>query len=612
MDWLDKITYSNKTVMAKPGFNTVVNEKQGGSIWALNPTSIKSSLIEKQEKSVKSDVDVNLNDVIKEWREDTKTRPSGKEYFKSLKAQGYAKAEIGQQFRVKELEYIKEDTNFLIKKFEEDPSLRVKMQENFEKLSPSEQKALLNEFYLSKRNGENGEIERLVKGLESARSDVKSLTIAVLRKDKRANSEAVKRLQERLHVEEAQVIDRLPKIGEEEAISTVANIMGDEKSTNRAKLAATIPNLNKEVVPFAIKTFTSAKSIKNDFEAKKAFIKSISKYDAENQIYASKMAIDSDYFNSEDRDSIIKEIKNFESKEVQQQVAKYVNESDKIDVQNRVTFAKEIKNLNKEVQESVVKDFKANEKNSTDEKIIKTLSDEAPKMNITEETKNSIKEAVAKYLDEKTEVEAKTQEFQEEARTNIKSQDSKIQEVQETQNSQNIQNDDNLQLDVNLYQSQNIDKNNFIKVSELNTAIKKEPLKPSTILQFSDMLDKGEIKPSSVIAAGYTNVLVGNFSILSKDMQEVVFDMLDNEKLLEMYSQNKIPKRFEDKVMARFAQGNIDSITATRLSNTVSCNELVGLYANAKSNKNQTIFKENLQKRFTEKYEKMIEEGKLA
>ncbi len=252
------------------------------------------------------------DETIIEWREQTKKRPAAEETLKKMDADtSISKEEKYEKLKETEKQYIEEDTVFLKDKFAKNPELRVKMQENFDKLSAREQKALLNEAYTREnKDGEvkklsKEEVDRFMKGLSSEKTtdEVKTLVIAALRNDKRVPQEYVNKMEEKLNIKEEQIANRLPSMKRAEAAAVVDNIMSDEKATPKAHkiVAEKLHQCNKDVHAYGVKCFTNSKHIggKENAEARETFIKTLPKFEADVQNSAVKYIKQFESFNTQ-------------------------------------------------------------------------------------------------------------------------------------------------------------------------------------------------------------------------------------------------------------------------------------------------------------------------
>lgn len=349
----------------------------GDSLETTNAVETENSL--ENASTVISDAE--FDESYKKFMEETpKNRFSREEAAVKYKNKSLSASDL-KDFAEKEEQYVQEDCERLKKIFSENPEMREKYQENFDKLDVRTQKAVLAEVYTSNRKLDEDEINRLINGVKSADDEVKFKVFSVLRNDERVTPEQYGKLAKKLEIDK-QMLDIIDKLhekyenGSHDKVKTaiiakdIAN--SNELKTNEiSKFANEITEFQDDSeLQFAMgKELINSKSIKADEAAKNAIINTLPKYTEDNQVRITKTAYESENFDSTAlRNSIISQVKYFSASN-QKLASEYILSSEKTNLENTNFLKNEIKSFDETVQNEIKNSLKqAAEKAETSNK----------------------------------------------------------------------------------------------------------------------------------------------------------------------------------------------------------------------------------------------------
>lgn len=519
----------------------------------------------------------------KNFLEFRKNRPDWVEQCNKLKSEGKSDAEILAYLGDEERTFVRQDAEYLREEFEKNPQLRLKMQENFDKLSPAEQKTLFYEATMSGRKPDKQELLRMLANLSSAKDGVKIFALTAYRIEHPDKANQISQLAKVVDANEVILNDAYEYMSEKNQIGCAKYMskFGSEKSF--AEFADTAHKAQKNAAEQVAEAICDSKLLKERPDIQKKLAANTDKWEQPVRTDVYKKFYDSDSFGTEGKNALIDNIKDFDSDKEQLQLANHVNDSEKTEEQNRVQLASQIKSFSPSVQMSFAKAFMQNQKNQT-EAIMKTLTNEISNLQIDDKSKSEL----LNLIKDTDKINQGTID--------------KIKNILLTTKNE----------DKSLKLTQQMAKNEIIKIILLltngtgefvNTVVNDDSSNKATALTaFIYLLDKGTITPERVVAAGYKKVLKANFLALTRASQEQIFDMLSADEISEMWEKGEIPKRFEDRVMAKLSK-NMTTKVASQLGRTSSFTELVNFEKNADSSKYQTIFKNALKDRFSDRLE---------
>lgn len=570
---IDEATYTNQDRLIKKSEEKATQEEK----------IAKAQKAIAQYKPTKQYPEWNINEdkVYQEFKKFRKERPDYLSQCKDLNKQGKTDAEILKSLVEEDRQFVEQDAKFLREKFDEDPTLRTKMQENFDQLTPEEQKALCYEAAMSGRQTDKEETMRLLTNISNAREDVK---VFALTSYKLANPES------------AQNVDVIAKavVANEKMLSWAFNNMNVQNQKSCANymcelgtkegmstFAENVHTAKKEVALDVASALENSKIVKENEDIQKTLAANTHKWDKDvradvhNKLYAGES------FGSEGRGALISNIKNFDDAKEQLKLADFANSNIKTDEDNRMTLATQIKSFDPSIQSQFAKTFAETKENQT-EKIMKTFAEEIPKMNEDKVQKDKLLE----YVKETKKVPEKViKEIQKHVEKQIKL-------VKQNINLNMSQQDAFAEMrQVILNITGNAELTEMIISGEFSE-------KAPALSVFVDLLGHGTLTPELVISVGRKDALINNFTALTQESQEQVFDMLTPDEISEMWAAEKIPKRFKNRVMAKLAK-NMNTTVAKDLARTGNFSEVVNFAKTATTTKHQDIFKDALKKRFS-------------
>lgn len=524
---------------------------------------------------------INEDKVYQEFKKFRKDRPSYLSQCNELKKNGKTDEEILQSLVEEDRQFVEQDAKFLREKFDEDPSLRTKMQENFDQLTPEEQKAVCYEAAMSGRKMDKEETLRLLTNINSAGEDVK---IFALTSYKLANPDS------------AQNVDVIAKAvcANEKILAWSFNNMNvqNQKSCanymcnlgtkdGMATFAENVHTAKKEAALDVASALETSKIVKENEDIQKTLAANTHKWDKDVRTDVHNKLYQGESFGSEGRDALISNIKNFDDGKEQLKLADFANSHEKTDENNRLNLATQIKSFDPAIQSQFAKTFAETKENQT-EKIMETFAKEIKNLNEDKVPKEKLLE----YVKETKKVPEKIiKEIQKQVESQIK---------QVSQNfcfvmSQQDAFAEMRQVILNI--TGNAELTEMIISGEFSE-------KAPALAVFVDLLGHGTLTPEVVISVGRKDALINNFTALTQSSQDQVFDMLTPDEISEMWAAEKIPKRFKNRVMAKLSK-NMTTTVAKDLARTANFSEVVNFAKTATTTKHQDIFKDALKKRFS-------------
>jgi len=585
---------ANKTKTSANNIFTaqITNEGPGDTVELASAKGAEPQQPETKQTAAKmSDDAVELSTEVEKLTQNDKTVS---QLMKGFKQQGEEFHVAAKKAAKTDEEQVSRVADLYAQKFKENPELRKEMQKHFNELKPNEQKALILDFERRAMNGEDisSEVDSLLNALKDADVEVKSF--AHLRMRKHCSDEQVKKFDNKIGY--ALTYEEAKNKYESAVIQYRLANSGDKQDGQIAikRLENECPECQKGNAEI----LANSECAKEHQEFRTQYNECLHKLAPEAQAEAAKAALDSKYFTEDDRNDTISQFKKFKTPEAQRKAAQYADECELMTTRNRKFLVSQIKLLHQSIQASVMQRMMQNQMNTKNKEVMNAITNEVPNLKIDDKAKNDILTALknsGKVPEATIKQVEKILTEQAAAHKNINSAGSDKYSAQVKAQ---------VELQSRLYAATgNNELSHLIASGTLSS-------KSQSLTQFVDLLDRRTITPELVIAAGHKNVLKSNFIALTKDSQEKVFDMLTADEVSEMWDKGQIPKRFEDKVMAKLAN-NMTTTVASKLAQTGSFTELVNFSQQAIAQKHKNIFTEALTKRYSNRLPD-LQNGRLA
>ncbi|MBQ2870791.1 hypothetical protein IJE86_03705 [bacterium] len=555
----------------------------------------KLELTSKDVTSAKSDADKvrysketteAAGSVIDDWNKNQNAdRPDGRKHYDNLRSQGLSEAEAARHLYQDESRWANEDAKYLAEQFAQNPELRNYYSENFAQLPPRLQKAMLVDMQNRVQNGEKipeSEILQMAANVKNSEDPaVKAFAMAMLEGFECVSAENKRKFAQYINATEEDIAQSRARSAYESA--SVLTSLTESKHPRHGRLAVRY-NVNQceQYQRGGADTITSSSSYKNHPEVQQAYANSISQYHKSVQVYAHKSGIDSQYTTEESMNLLNAQIQ-YMHESNQKQAFSNADNSERMTVENRKFLSSQIKFLAEKNQSYAMTHMMRNEKNLTNKEIMTSIANEVSqlKVDVKEQQKlfeelkmtGTVDSAVLNKVENKMLLNAMAQSTGDATDKAAEARAALIDKIYK-----------------------------FTGSKELAYSIASGELTKNgvTISKFADLLDRGILSPELVVAAGFKNSLMSNFSSFSIAVQERVFDSLSNSEILEMKEKGRFPARFEDKVKARLVV-DMNTETAFELARTGDFYDLMNYSQSAKEAKHQNILQKALVTRFSDR-----------
>lgn len=545
--------------------------------------SIIATIEERKPKMMYPDWDMSSDKGYQDFMEFMEnTKIDIAQHCNELRKKGLSDEEISRDIRSHQIRQVDLVARYLREKFDEDPTLRIKMQENFRKLPSQAQAALFKEAIMDGRKLNQDEVYRMFANLlsDSTSDGVRIYALSAYKIEHPDASGDVDFIAKALDANETLLNLSFKFMSAENQVSSADYFVKQGSDEALCDFGSVVHHTCEDAIPEVSETIVSSDRVKENEEFQVAVSKNIHSWDKNSRKDVYEKFYSSSTFGSKARSVMISDIKCFDDAKLQLHLANFTNASKMSDEQNRATLATQIKYFDKSIQAQFAETFVNTKENQT-EAVTKVFANEIQNLQVDDKSK-------AELLD----LAKQTGKISDEVVNKIETEIKTGMLVEQTPENLQKKAQDELRRIVLAATGGNVELTNMVVDGQLSA-------NGASLSVFVDLLAKGTITPELVIASGHKSSLTRNFVALSKHSQEKVFSMLSSEEISEMWEKGKIPARFEDRVMAKLS-GNMNTKVANQLARKSSFSELVKFAKSSDTQKHQDIFKKAIQNRFSE------------